>query len=231
MPGFSDYTAGNVLAYLTGKTAMPTLPTAYVALFTVAPTSDAGTGGTEVTGGAYARVSTTGPNWNVPSASSGTEPATTPASTSNSATISFPTATANWGTVVAFGLYDAATSGNLLAFDFLGNYSWLPASISAASPGVVTSPAHGYSNGDPVVVTTKYGGTLPTLSAGSFSAILTVANATTDTFTLTTAGAVALNTSASGDFQVRKIVQQSIPTNVAASFVGGSPGALVLTSA
>ena len=141
MPGFSDYTAGNVLAYLTGKTAMPTLPTAYVALFTVAPTSDAGTGGTEVTGGAYARVSTTGPNWNVPSASSGTEPATTPASTSNSATISFPTATANWGTVVAFGLYDAATSGNLLAFDFLGNYSWLPASISAASPGVVMAAA------------------------------------------------------------------------------------------
>ena len=231
MAGLSDYTAENLLNYIVGKTAVPTLPTAYVALFTTAPTSDAGTGGTEVSGGSYARVATTGANWNAASASSGTEPSVIPCSTSNSSTLTFTTATASWGTVQAFGLYDAATSGNLLAWDYIGNYSWLPATMTAASPGVVASKAHGYSNGDPVVVTTKYGGTLPTLSAGSFNPTLLVASVTTDTFTLTTSGATALNTSTTGDFQVRKIVLQQVPTGVQASFAGGAPGALVITSA
>ena len=231
MAGLSDYTAQNLLAYIVGKTAVPTLPTAYIALFTVAPTSDAGTGGTEVSGGSYARLATAGANWNAASASTGTEPAVVPASISNSATLTFTTATGSWGTVLAFGLYDAVTSGNLLAWDYLGNYSWLPASATAASPSVITSPAHGYSNNDPVVVTTKYGGSLPTLSAGSWSGVLTVLNVTTDTFTLQTSGATALNASTSGDFQVRKITQQSVPNGVQVSFAGGTPGALVITSA
>ena len=229
MAGFSDYTAQNVLAYITGKTAIPALPMASVGLFTVAPTSDAGTGGTEVSGGSYARVATAGADWNAPTASVGTEPSVVPAFTSNANTVTFATATAPWGNVQAFGLFDA--SSNLLVWDYLGNYLWAPAVMSAASPGVVTSAAHGYSNGDVVVVTTKYGGALPTLSAGSFSPTLLVANATADTFTLTTSGAVALNTSTSGDFQVRKVLVQTISSGVQASFAGGSPGALVITSA
>ena len=73
--------------------------TVYVALFTSDPT-DAGTG-TEVSGGSYARQSIA-----FSSASGGT--------TSNSAKITFPTATADWGTVTHWGLYDASPSGNLL---------------------------------------------------------------------------------------------------------------------
>lgn len=71
----------------------------YLALFTVSP-SETG-GGTEVSGGAYARQAVT---------------FGTPASgaMSNSAAIEFPTATANWGTANAWGLFDAATSGNLI---------------------------------------------------------------------------------------------------------------------
>lgn len=233
MPGFSDYTAENVLAYVTGKTAVPTLPTAWVALFTALPTSDAGTGGTEVTGGSYARVTTSGSTWNAPSASVGTEPSVVPAFTSNASTITFATATASWGTVIGFGLYDAITTGNLLAFDYLGNFSWLPATNSSVGSGngaVITSHAHGYSNGDPVVITTKYGGTLPTFTQSNFTGVLIVANATTDTFTVTNS-ATAVWTSTTGDFQVRKIVQQSIPIGITASFAGGTPGALVLTAA
>lgn len=94
-----------------------TAPTAiYTALFTAAP-SDAG-GGTEVSGGSYARVnlapSTT--NWaSTGGATTTTNPsAGTSGTTSNNAAITFPTATANWGTVTHVGIFDASTSGNLL---------------------------------------------------------------------------------------------------------------------
>jgi hypothetical protein len=43
-----------------GQVAMPSLPACYVALFTTLPSSNAGTGGTEVSGGSYARVQIAG---------------------------------------------------------------------------------------------------------------------------------------------------------------------------
>lgn len=293
MPGFSDYTAQAVLNWSTGGLAMPSLPAVWLALFTTAPTSDAGTGGTEVSGGSYARVQVGGtlttngttasgnntlhfasvPSWIVAgmtirdsttsasisagttvvsttsttvvmsanaagagvggtdvitfsafpaaSASSGTEPNVTPANTVNGAIIQFPAATASWGTVVAFGLYDASTSGNLLQFDYLGAYAWLPATMSAASPGVITAKAHGYSAADSVVVTTKYGGTLPSFSQSNLTGILAVVSPTTDTFTVTNAS-TAVNTSSTGDFQVRKLTQQSVPSGVTASFAAST---------
>lgn len=76
-------------------------PTPYLALFTVAP-SDAG-GGTEVSGGSYARVAI----------SSAMDVAASGAIT-NGSTVTFPTATASWGTVVAFAVIDASTAGNML---------------------------------------------------------------------------------------------------------------------
>jgi hypothetical protein len=71
-------------------------------LYTAAPT-DAG-GGTQVSGNAYARVS-------VAFTVSGTTTAAT-----NSAAVEFAAATASWGTIVAVGIFDASTSGNLLAW-------------------------------------------------------------------------------------------------------------------
>lgn len=78
----------------------------WVGLFTVAPTDSAA--GTEVTGGAYARmpVIRTGTGW--------TAAAGALAATTNVSVVTFPTATASWGTVVAFGIFDALTAGNLL---------------------------------------------------------------------------------------------------------------------
>lgn len=75
----------------------------YVALFTSAP-SQAGTGGTEVSGGSYARKAVTF------SAASGGGPA----STSNNAQVQFPTASADWGTVVSAAIFSAATGGAML---------------------------------------------------------------------------------------------------------------------
>lgn len=222
MAGMTDYSAANWLNYITGKASIPATPTAFVGLFTTAPTSDSGvTGAVEVSGGSYARQTTSAATWNSASNSTGTEPNVTPANITNAVAITFPVATANWGTVVAFGLFDASTVGNLLMWDYIGNFKWLPFSCTTASPGVLTSPAHGYANGDPVVVTAKYGGPLPT-TGGSWAGVLTVANVTTDTFT------AGVNTSGTGDGQVRKILQQSIPSGVQASF---AIGALTATAA
>lgn len=146
-------------------------------------------------------------------ASSGSEPSTAPGSIKNSgATITFAQATGTgWGTINSYGIFDALSSGNLIEWDWLGNFNWNPFTCTLASPGVLTSPAHGYSNGDSVVVTTKYGGTLPT-TAGSWAGLLTVAGVTTDTFT------AGVNTTSTGDGQVRKVVTQSVPGNVTPTF-------------
>lgn len=223
MTGLTNYSADHTLEWLTGKTAMPTLPVTYVGLFTAVGT-DAGTGFTEVSGGSYARVATAGADWN---SASGTGPS----SISNVNDLVYALATADWGTVIAFGLFDASTSGNLLAWDYLGGFAWLPCTVSSASPAVLTSKAHGYSAADTFVFSTEYGGTAPSFSQSNFTGLLTVtAPVATDTFTATNS-ATAVNTSSTGDGMVRKVTQQSIPSGVQAKFVGGSPGNLVITAA
>lgn len=102
--------AGNLTNYLENKlidhflgTASYTMPTdVYVALFTVSP-GEAG-GGTEVTGGSYARKVAT-----FTAASSG--------ATSNDSNIDFTGMPA--ATTVAIGIFDALTSGNMLLYGTL----------------------------------------------------------------------------------------------------------------
>lgn len=97
----TDYLENALLDHVTGKTAY-TKPTAYVGLFTAAP-SDAG-GGTEVSGGSYARKVTAGADWNAASGGS----------VANANAITFATASGSWGTVTHFGVFDASSGGNLL---------------------------------------------------------------------------------------------------------------------
>jgi hypothetical protein len=80
-------------------TTYTSVATVYVSLWTSDPT-DAGSG-TEVSGGSYARTAVT---FGAPS--NGV--------TTNSADVTFPTATGSWGVVGWIGINDAATSGNLL---------------------------------------------------------------------------------------------------------------------
>jgi len=99
----------------TAIATMPAWNVLYVALLTAAP-SDAG-GGTEVSGGSYARasVNSTLANWaGTQSAGSTTSSTGTGGQTSNNGTITFPAPTANWGVVTHLGIYDSPTSGNLL---------------------------------------------------------------------------------------------------------------------
>ena len=82
----------------------------YVGLFSVAPTSDSNAG-TELSGSGYARQAIT---FGAPAADTGTV-----RKVSNSAAITFGPATADWTQAVAFGIYDAATVGNMLYWDAL----------------------------------------------------------------------------------------------------------------
>ena len=97
-----------------------TRPTSwYLGLHTSNPDED--NSGTEVTGGGYVRQSAA---FNV----SGNTATT-------SADIEYPTATADYGTVTHVGIYDASTSGNLLA------YAALTASKTISSGDVFRIPA------------------------------------------------------------------------------------------
>lgn len=98
----TDYLENKILDHFLGTTAFAMPTPVYVGLFTVAPTDS--TGGTEVTGGSYARQTA------VFSASSA-------GATSNSANIDFTGMPA--ATTLAVALFDASTSGNMLVYGTL----------------------------------------------------------------------------------------------------------------
>ena len=83
------------------NTTYTSVATVYVSLWTSDPT-DAGSG-TEVSGGSYARTAV---SFATASGTSG--------NVLNDADVTFPTATASWGTVGWIGINDALSSGNLL---------------------------------------------------------------------------------------------------------------------
>lgn len=101
---FTQAYASSVINHILGGPDLTRSATVYAALFTAAP--GGGSAGTEVSGGSYARVSITNNDTNWPAATNGLK--------SNGTTITWPTASADWGTVVAVGLFDASTAGNLL---------------------------------------------------------------------------------------------------------------------
>ena len=99
MAEFSNYLENALINAVLRNTTYTSPATVYVSLYTSDPT-DADSG-TEVSGGSYARTAVT---MGAPSNGVST----------NSADVTFPTATAGWGTVSHIGIHDASTSGNLL---------------------------------------------------------------------------------------------------------------------
>jgi len=105
MAGKSDWLENKILNYIFNAGSFTPPTNVYVALFTVAP-NDAGSGGTEVSGGSYGRAAV---------ACNTTQfPTTTTGIITNANDITFAQASAAWGTIVAFALYDASSSGNML---------------------------------------------------------------------------------------------------------------------
>jgi hypothetical protein len=101
MAEFTNYLESKLLDHVLNNTSYTSPTTVYVGLFTVAPTD--GTSGTEVSGGSYARQ--------VLSVSTASDGVVT-----SDADVTFPQATASWGNIVALGIHDADSSGNLLMY-------------------------------------------------------------------------------------------------------------------
>jgi len=99
--GMSNDHANEVLNFLFGLTSLTPPATWYLGAYTVAPGETGG--GTECTGGAYARIPITNNTTNFPTTTTGVK--------SLGVTASFAEATNNWGTMVAVGLFTASSGG------------------------------------------------------------------------------------------------------------------------
>lgn len=109
----TDFAENKIADALVRGQALGAPATWHIGLDTVACT-EAG-GGTEVSGGSYARapLAASLANWaGTQSAGSTTASSGTSGTTSNNAAINFPTPSANWGTVVSIRWWDAASGGN-----------------------------------------------------------------------------------------------------------------------
>ncbi len=111
MASATDFAEAAIAEHVLSGEAL-TLPAAWhVALFTVAPGESSS--GTEVTGSGYARVAVTRNTTNFPD---GVMPVV------NAAAVTFPTATSDYSAdVVAVGLFDASSGGNLWFYDALAS--------------------------------------------------------------------------------------------------------------
>lgn len=120
MGALSNYLENKIIDHLRNVATFTPPATWYFALLTAAP-SDAG-GGTEVSGGSYARVAMTASGANLAgtqSAGSTTASTGTGGTTSNNNAITFPAPTADWGVATHMAAYDASTAGNLLTWGAL----------------------------------------------------------------------------------------------------------------
>lgn len=116
---FTNFLETEILDHVFAGNAYTAPSNVYLGLYTATP-SDTG-GGTELSGSGYTRQAM------AMSVSGNTA--------TNSAAEEFATATGSWGTVSHVGVFDAATSGNLLAFGALS------ASKAIASGDVFRIPA------------------------------------------------------------------------------------------
>jgi hypothetical protein len=99
MAELSNYLENKLLDHVLRNTSYTSPTTVYVGLYTSDPADD--NSGTEVSGGSYARQILS-----VTTATAGI--------VTSSADVTFPQATASWGTISHIGLLDALSSGNLL---------------------------------------------------------------------------------------------------------------------
>ncbi len=119
----SYYSANRLLDKNFGATAYSEPSTYYFGLSTTTIQID-GTGATEPSGSAYARVSLANNKTNWGTASN--------AALTNSTAVTFPESTGSWGTITYVGMWDASTAGNIWWFDSLS-----PARTVASSTTVL----------------------------------------------------------------------------------------------
>jgi len=107
----SDAQANNSLDVRFGGVASNAPGTYYFGLATTAPTDNTGTGLVEPSTGGYGRVAITNNPTSFPAAAARAK--------ANGVPITYPTATAGWGSILGVPYFDAATAGNFLGYGAL----------------------------------------------------------------------------------------------------------------
>lgn len=202
MPFTSDYYENKIIDHLYRAQAFTPPATVYVSLHSGRPGD---TGADEITGGGYARQAVT-----FGAASGG--------ATDNTAAVDFPNMPAV--TVVAFGLWDASTAGNLLAWGWLqpsgGHRRLFVVESADLTTDEITSPSHGLATDDRVAVESLLGQSLPGgLSVGTLYYVTGTPGS--DTFKVsTTQGGSAVDITSVGSGLVLKVVPKT--TNAGDTF-------------
>lgn len=207
---FTNTLENSILNHLLRNTAWTSPGTnVYVGLITAITNGETGSV-TEVSGGSYARVQVQGTSAWVAPAGSGTD---------NVSTITFPAASANWGEVIAAGIWDASTAGNLLAWGYLGTQRF--AFTAAAATEVFNAPGTAFANGDRVVLRAVDDSALPTGVSGD--TIYFVVGASGATFQLSlTSGGSAINLTADGAGLVMRINPRTVQAGDTFTFGAGN---------
>jgi hypothetical protein len=211
MPGSkSDVLENALLNHVLGGPDYVRPATVYLGLFSVAPTDAAG--GTELTGGAWARKPVTNNATNFPGASGGSKSLA-------AGPHQFDPAPSDAADANAWGIFDAASGGNLMYWGWLGSDAGKVFTATVAD--VLTSPGHGFINDDKVRVVAIPGATLPTgLAAGTTYFVISVSG---DTFSLSaTQGGAAVNITASGAGLIAKITPKPVTSGDTPQFSGGA---------
>jgi hypothetical protein len=128
---WSIYLQNKILDLVYSGASFTRPATTYIGLYLVMPAAD-GTGGTEVSGGSYGRVSFTNNSANWPASSGQLK--------QNANIINWGTATGNWGAIVGIAEWDASSGGNMLVFKVLSN----PTTVNSGQPFEL--PVDGFQN-------------------------------------------------------------------------------------
>lgn len=212
--GKTDYLENAWLNYEFRSTAYTQPTNHYLGLFTVTPV-DAATGGTEVSGNAYARqtVAAGTGSWAAPAGSG----------TSNSGVVTFPVATpSGWGRVVSMGIFDASTAGNLKYIVPLVTGAYKNFEAVDTTNGDISVYTHGFTANTPIRFF-GVGGTLPTGITADTQYFVISTGLTTNTFRVaTTQGGSAVVPSATGAGEVAVDGSFNVVANSQLTFAAGT---------
>lgn len=203
---FSDYAEAKTLQHIFGGTVWSPLANLYIALFSVAPT-DAG-GGTELSGSGYARKAVANNTTNFPVA----------APVVSGVDIEIFTAAADHPDAVAIGIFDALTSGNLLAWAWLGNDAGKV--FIAATADTFMCLGHTFVDTNKVRVVAIPGTVLPTgITAG---VTYFIRDSAIDSFKLAaTSGGAAIDITAGGSGLIGLIQSKTIQSGDVVRILAG----------
>lgn len=140
----SDYLENKWLDHILKNTAYSPAATLYFALFTSDPGESGVSGELTIGTGGYARAAVTNNTVNFPAcAVSGTP------TKSNGTVVQFPTASAAWGTITHWAVYDASSAGNMIVHGTMASSRYVAATdapkvaVGAFSMTVSNSTAGG----------------------------------------------------------------------------------------